>query len=65
MARPREFEISDALEKAMEAFWAKGYEATSMVDLMKAMNAKTSQPTKTWMMDAMPANAVYDQWVMR
>jgi TetR/AcrR family transcriptional repressor of nem operon len=38
MARPREFEISDALEKAMEAFWAKGYDATSMVDLMQAMN---------------------------
>jgi TetR/AcrR family transcriptional repressor of nem operon len=38
MARPREFEINDALEKAMEAFWAKGYDATSMVDLMKVMN---------------------------
>ena len=38
MARPREFEINDALEKAMEAFWAKGYDATSMVDLMKMMN---------------------------
>lgn len=37
MARPREFDINDALGKAMDAFWAKGYEATSMADLMKAM----------------------------
>lgn len=36
MARPREFEIDVALERAMQAFWAKGYEATSMDDLCQA-----------------------------
>jgi hypothetical protein len=33
-------------------------------DLMGAMNAKTSQPTETWMVKALPAHALYDQMLM-
>lgn len=38
MARPRQFEMDQAIENAMQAFWDHGYEATSMADLMKAMD---------------------------
>lgn len=37
MARPREFEIEAALDRAMEVFWAKGYEGSSLQDLLQAM----------------------------
>lgn len=36
MARPREFDETAAVEKAMHAFWERGYEATSTQDLCEA-----------------------------
>ncbi len=37
VGRPRQFEREEALGKAMETFWAKGYDATSVQDLLNAM----------------------------
>ena len=37
MARPKAFNEEEVIDKAVEIFWAKGYEATSMQDLIDAM----------------------------
>lgn len=42
MARPREFEPDIALARAMQAFWVKGYQATSLDDLCAATGLSRS-----------------------
>ena len=37
MARQKEFDCDEVLHKAMEVFWARGYEGTSIQDLVKHM----------------------------
>ena len=36
----KQFDVDDALTKAMNAFWARGFEATSMRDLVDCMGIK-------------------------
>ena len=42
MGRPREFDVDSALERAMQAFWAKGYKATSLDELCAATGLSRS-----------------------
>ena len=37
MARHKEFDPDDVLDKAMDVFWSQGFEATSIQDLVNAM----------------------------
>jgi TetR/AcrR family transcriptional regulator, transcriptional repressor for nem operon len=37
VARPREFDLEEVLDRAVETFWSKGYEATSIRDLVHSM----------------------------
>ena len=42
MARPREFEVEEALDQGMQLLWSRGYEATSLEELLSAMNLSKS-----------------------
>ncbi len=42
MPRCREFDIDQVLDQALNAFWLKGYAATSMADLLAAMQLSKS-----------------------
>lgn len=48
MARPREFCEQEALQSAMEVFWSKGYEGTSLCDLTEAMGISKSSFYETF-----------------
>lgn len=37
MARPREFDVDEAVGQAMQVFWEKGYEGASLADLLAAI----------------------------
>jgi AcrR family transcriptional regulator len=41
--RPREFDRDQALEKAQDAFWTRGYEGTSMADLVSVLGIASAR----------------------
>lgn len=43
MARPREFDRDAALVKARDSFWARGYEGTSMADLVSDLGIASAR----------------------
>jgi len=48
LGRPREFDENGAREVAMQLFWAKGYEATSLSNLLAAMGISKSSFYQTF-----------------
>ena len=42
MPRPREFDVDETLERAMALFWERGYEATSVQDLVERTGVNRS-----------------------
>ncbi|TAN52266.1 MAG: TetR/AcrR family transcriptional regulator [Methylococcaceae bacterium] len=48
IGRPLEFDPDQALHDAMHVFWCKGYEATSLQDLLKAMDLSKSSFYQTF-----------------
>ncbi len=48
IGRPREFDTDQALEAAMRQFWSKGYEATSLQNLLEVMDVSKSSFYETF-----------------
>lgn len=48
MARNREFDTNDVLNKAMHMFWSRGYKATSLDDLLETMAISKSSLYETF-----------------
>lgn len=48
MARPRNFDEEDVLRKAMALFWSKGYESTSLAELLQTTGLSKSSLYETF-----------------
>jgi len=48
VGRPREFDPEDALDEAVEVFWTQGFDATSLRDLLEAMDLSKSSFYQTY-----------------
>jgi TetR/AcrR family transcriptional regulator, transcriptional repressor for nem operon len=48
VARPRAFDENDVLDRAMQVFWRRGYQATTLADLLGAMALSKSSFYETF-----------------
>ena len=48
MGRPLGFDKEQAMERALQVFWRKGYETASLQDLIEAMNLSKSSFYQTF-----------------
>lgn len=48
MSRPRAFDEDDVMERAMHVFWRRGYQATTMTELLAAMRLSKSSFYETF-----------------
>ena len=62
MARPREFDVDQALDRATEVFWTHGYEATSVQDLVDALGVNRASLYGTFGDKAQLFEAVLDRY---
>ena len=62
MARPREFDVDEALDRATEVFWRRGYEATSVQDLVDALGVNRASLYGTFGDKAGLFSAVLDRY---
>jgi len=62
MARPREFDVDEALDRATDVFWKRGYEATSVQDLVDALGVNRASLYGTFGDKAQLFSAVLDRY---
>jgi TetR/AcrR family transcriptional regulator, transcriptional repressor for nem operon len=62
MARSREFDVDEALDRATELFWTRGYEATSVQDLVDALGVNRASLYGTFGDKAQLFAAVLDRY---
>ena len=62
MARPREFDVDEALDQATQVFWSRGYEATSVQDLVDALGVNRASLYATFGDKAQLFAAVLDRY---
>ena len=62
MARPREFDVDEALDRATEVFWKRGYEATSVQDLVDELGVNRASLYGTFGDKAQLFSAVLDRY---
>ena len=46
MARPREFDEGEVLDAVVSTFWSRGFEATSIQDLVEATGLSRASPSR-------------------